>query len=299
MVTNRTFRVAALVIVAALAAVAPGAHAASTPFTPSTLAGKWSGTWTNLTFNTSGEASIVATSPGNTRLNFTVDFGGKVFGCDDPPASSDGIPKGTGPNTWDDAGFRLEYSSEAFGSSSLVYDDVAKTLKGSGTNPTCLNGLKWTLDGTFNGESFTGSISIVLPDGTPASSKLEMTREAPSTTPTPTPVGDDTTAPILVSQGYVGSREHVPLRWRAKDAGGIATFEVTVSLPQKPGAPLPKARFTRTLKSQTVGTKQLTAHTIDWPASRTTETWFRMCVRATDKAGNKTGRVCSTLKLTS
>ena len=53
------------------------------------------------------------------------------------------------------------------------------------------------------------------------------------------------------------------------------------------------------LKNQTVGTKLLSAHTIDWPARRTKETWYRMCVRATDKAGNRTGRVCSTLKLTS
>lgn len=281
-------RLALLAGVAALAAAVATGSAATAPFNPTAFAGSWAGTWTNLTFNTTGPASIVATAPGGTRLNFTTDFGGNVFGCADPPAASDGIPKGTGPNSWDEGGFRLSQTSEAFGTTTLTYDHAAGTLKGGGTNPTCLNGLTWQLDGTFSGNTFEGTIAISLPGGGSATSKLSMTR-------TPEP---DTTAPTVITQGYVGRRSAaVRLRWRARDLNGNATFLVTVSPIAKPGSPPAKPVLKRTLGAQTVGIDKLSAHSLTWRAQASKGMWFRFCVTATDAAKNATKPICANLKL--
>lgn len=103
-----------------------------------------------------------------------------------------------------------------------------------------------------------GSISITLPDGTPATSKLEMTRTPPATPP-PTS-GPDTAAPILRTRGYVGARASVPLRWQARDAGGKATFDVVVTPQTQAASPTPL--FTRKLANRTVDSGKLTAFSI-------------------------------------
>lgn len=288
MTRSSLIRLALVLGATALATVVAGASAATAPFNPTAFAGSWLGTWTNLTFNTTGPASIVATAPGGTRLNFTTDFGGNVFGCSDPPAATDGIPKGTGPNSWDEAGFRLSQTTEAFGSTTLTYDHLAGTLKGGGTNPTCLNGLTWQLDGTFTGNTFEGTIAISLPGGASATSKLSMTR-------TPEP---DTTAPTVITQGFIGRRSAaVPLRWRAQDLNGQATFLVTVSAIAKPGATPARPLFTRTLRAQTIGIDKLSAHRLAWPAQASKGVWFRLCVTATDTAKNASKPTCANLKL--
>lgn len=153
-----------------------GPAVSATGFTPKLLAGTWSGSWKNETFGSTGPAKIVASAPGNTRLLFNVDFGGNVFGCEDPPAGSGGIAKGTGPNKWNAAGFRIVKDSPAFGKTDLTYVHRTKTLRGTGFNPTCNPGLKWALAGKFSGNTFAGTINITLPDGTAAVSKLSLTR---------------------------------------------------------------------------------------------------------------------------
>src|SRR4051812_11605579 len=68
-------------LVVAVAVVLASSATATGPFTPKTLAGTWSGSWTNETFGSSGPVTFVATPLANSRLRLSVDFGGGVFGC--------------------------------------------------------------------------------------------------------------------------------------------------------------------------------------------------------------------------
>lgn len=160
-------------LAAALVLALPATSA--TGFTPKLLAGTWNGSWTNTTFGSTGPAKIVAGAPG-TKLTFTVDFGGNVFGCQDPPAGGGAITKGTGANHWSPAGFTIKRTGPAFGTTTIVYTHSNKKLRGNGFNPTCNPGLKWTLDGAFAGKTFSGTVNITLPDGSKATSKLALTR---------------------------------------------------------------------------------------------------------------------------
>lgn len=295
---------AGALLCAALLALAPAtagaaASASATPFTPSLLAGTWEGSWRNETFNTTGAARIVASAPGDTRLNFTVDLGGNVFGCADPPPATDGIPKGTGPNTWNEKGFQIKRSG-SLGSQLLTYDHAKRTLTGTGTNPTCLFGLEWSIAGRFDSTRFSGTISIKLPDGTPATSKLELVQTpAPGAASTGATAGGaaDRTPPTVTVRAMTGARPGpVRLAWQAADASGKATFVVTVapqSVSGAPGAPV----LTRTLRAQAVGTKQPTGHSILWTPGAAKPGTYRVCVRATDARGNQGAAACATLRL--
>lgn len=165
-------------VLAVLALAAPGLAGAAGGFTPATLAGAWTGTWKNLRFGSTGPASITAKAlAGGTKLVFSADFGGNVFGCTDPnPESSKPLTKGAGPGHWNDGGFVIAGASKAFGQIKLVYTHAKRTLTGSGSNPTCAAGLSWALAGKFAGATFTGKVSIKLPDGTTAVSDLSLKR---------------------------------------------------------------------------------------------------------------------------
>jgi hypothetical protein len=101
-------------LIVAVVAVLGLAASASARFTPRTLAGTWSGTWTKQTFGSSGPATVVAKSlAGNTKLLFSVDFEGEVFGCPSvPPEATPPLAKGTAPNHWSAAGFHAEREVE-------------------------------------------------------------------------------------------------------------------------------------------------------------------------------------------
>ncbi len=167
----------ALVLVAA-AVLASGAGARTSAFTPKTLAGTWSGTWTNQTFGSSGPATMVAKSlAGNTKLLFSVDFRGSVFGCASvPPESSRPLPKGIGPNHWNAAGFTIKGNSKDFGALTLSYKASSGNLRGSGANPPCARGLTWSMIGAFVGPRFSGKVKIKLASGQTAISDINLTR---------------------------------------------------------------------------------------------------------------------------
>lgn len=165
---------AALAVLAASAALA---GPAPTPFVPAFMAGSWKGTWHNLTFGSTGPAFIrgKAIGPRNTaKLNFKSDFGGNVFGCPDPPSEGTTLTNGKGANHWNALGFTVKTTSKALGKLTLTYDNVKKTIKGSGGNPTCNPGLTWKVTGKFVGKSFTGTVNIHLPDGSNAVSKIAL-----------------------------------------------------------------------------------------------------------------------------
>lgn len=166
------------IAVAVAAAAAGTAGAAQQAFTPKSIAGYWTGTWTNERFGSTGPASIVAKSlKGNTQLTFTADFGGNVFGCADPPKEgTKPLPKGNGANHWNAKGFTIQGSSKAFGALKLTYVAATATLSGGGGNPPCAAGLTWTVAGTFSGNTFAGKVNITLPDKTTAVSDIALTR---------------------------------------------------------------------------------------------------------------------------
>jgi hypothetical protein len=166
-----------LVITVAAALVA--AANASARFTPRTLSGTWSGTWTNQTFGSSGPATVVAKSlADNTKLRFSVDFGGGVFGCASvPPEATPALPKGSGPNHWGAAGFTIKGRSKDFGTLTLDYRAASGNLRGSGMNPPCAQGLSWTMIGAFVGSKFSGKVKIKLASGQTAISDISLTRE--------------------------------------------------------------------------------------------------------------------------
>jgi hypothetical protein len=172
----RTF---AALVALACAAVLPAGVGAAGPFTPKAIAGTWTGTWTNETFGSMGPAKIVARSlAGNTKLVFTVDFGGNVFGCEDPPPeSAKPLTKGTGPGHWNAAGFQVKGESKAFGNLKLTYRAATGALTGGGANPTCAMDLQWTVKGRFVGKAFTGTVTIKLARGAQtATSALSLKR---------------------------------------------------------------------------------------------------------------------------
>jgi hypothetical protein len=164
-------------VIAVVAALAGSASAAA-PFTPKTLAGTWNGTWKNETFGSTGSAKIVAKSlAGNSKLMFSVNFGGSVFGCPSvPPESTKPLPKGAGVNHWSATGFAVKGASKDFGVLKLTYKSASGALTGSGSNPPCATGLSWSISGKFAAKTFTGKVNIKLASGQTAISDINLTR---------------------------------------------------------------------------------------------------------------------------
>lgn len=164
--------VAVLGVVALLATAVAWAAA---PFAPASLAGTWKGQWKNETFGSVGPATFGAKAVG-TKLVVSMDLGGNVFGCADPPARTATLTKGTGPNRWNEKGFTFSSKSPILGTTKVAYVHATKSMTASGVNPACANGLQWKLTGKFSGKTFSGTVAITLPDGGHATSKLSLTR---------------------------------------------------------------------------------------------------------------------------
>jgi len=164
-------------LVVAVAAALASSATASGPFTPKTLAGTWTGSWTNETFGSAGPVTLVATPLANSKLRLSVDFGGEVFGCSSVPPESTTLSKGTGANHWSSTGFLIKGASKDFGSLTLRYRAGIRALTGSGVNPPCAHGLSWSVIGAFFGSTFTGKVKIKLASGQTAISSISLTRD--------------------------------------------------------------------------------------------------------------------------
>lgn len=158
-----------------IALFAVGSVWAAAPFTQATLAGTWKGSWKNETFGSTGPAVFSAKAAG-TKIAVSMDLGGNVFGCADPPARTATIPKGTGANGWNAKGFSFSSVSPVLGTTKAKYVQATQSLVASGVDPSCAHGLSWNLTGKFSGKTFSGTVAIVLPDGGHATSKLSLTR---------------------------------------------------------------------------------------------------------------------------
>src|SRR5947209_1943801 len=115
-------------------------------FTPRTLAGTWSGGWTNQALGTAGPVTVVVRSlAGGSKLVFSASIRGAVFGCSSvPPETTRPLTKGVGVNHWGPAGFVIKGRSKSFGVLVLRYRSAIGALTGSGANPPCAHGVTWT-----------------------------------------------------------------------------------------------------------------------------------------------------------
>jgi hypothetical protein len=164
----------ALVVVASLVAVAGGDVASTSAkrgFTPGKIGGKWTGAWRNLTFGSTG--SIRANVRVKKRkMVVLADFGGLVFGCEDPPATAPvTLRRGKGKNSWNAKGFRLSATTKAFGKLSLNYNFRKKTIRGKGAAPPCNPSISYTVKGKLTPSRFNATVNIDL-GGQKATSKL-------------------------------------------------------------------------------------------------------------------------------
>lgn len=132
-------------------------------FTPKTLAGKWTGTWTNTTSaNTGALRADIASIGGGKQMQITLDFGGIVFACSDPAPESITLSKGNGDNRWNSKGFHVKTTSDLLGALDITYTLKDKVLKGSGISKKCLPaGVAWSLsNGKISGKSLSSDLSI-------------------------------------------------------------------------------------------------------------------------------------------
>lgn len=145
-------------------------------FKPGSLTGKWSGKWKNTTFGSTG--SIRANVKlDNGKLKATVQFGGNVFGCANPPAAIFTLTKGSGKNQYNANGFKIDNKSEAFGHTTGTYTHSTNKIKGSGKNVPCRPGLTRTATGKLTSDKFTATVDIDLGGGQKAVAKLSATKK--------------------------------------------------------------------------------------------------------------------------
>jgi hypothetical protein len=172
---RRLLALAAVILLAL--SVAPTLGAKTRPFTPKLVAGTWSGTWNNQTFNTTGTITLQGKLVQRGKaFRFFIDLGGNALGCPDSPAErTPMITKGSGKNHWNAKGFRLKLTSPAYGAFNVSYSQKTQKLTGTGGNPSCAPGVTWKLDGKLTKKAFTGTVTITLPSQT-ATSTINATR---------------------------------------------------------------------------------------------------------------------------
>lgn len=140
-------------------------------FKPGKIAGKWTGEWENTTFGSKGSIRANVRAKPRDRLFLLADFGGAVFGCQDPSAAPATLPKGGGKNGWNAAGFRLSKQTQAFGRLNIVYNFKSKSFRGSGSAPPCNPSIAFTIAGKLTPARFEATVEIDL-GGQTATSKL-------------------------------------------------------------------------------------------------------------------------------
>lgn len=164
-----------LLIVPVLALVlAPAASARPAAFTPASLAGTWSGTWDNKTFNTSG--TLTLTIGGSSKLTFKAAITGNTFGCTPPKPTTFVVPKGSGANSWDASGFRISATSPGFGALKATYSAASGKLTAAGSKVTCAPGLTFSVAGSIKGKTLNATATIHLASGQPATTVVTLTR---------------------------------------------------------------------------------------------------------------------------
>lgn len=145
-------------------------------FAPGKIAGKWTGSWENTTFGSQGSIRANVQAKPRNKLLLLADFGGNVFGCQDPTGAPVTLPKGSSKNSWNASGFRLSRQTKAFGKLTLTYNFKSKSFKGSGSAPPCNPSITFTIDGKLTPSSFNATVEIDLGQQT-ATSKLSAKKQ--------------------------------------------------------------------------------------------------------------------------
>lgn len=147
-------------------------------FKPKRVAGSWSGTWTNHTFDTSGPASMVLKVKGkkkNQKFIGTFDLGGNAFGCDDPAPRTVKMKKGSDEDGWSKKGFQADWENDN-GPVHIEYDFKTKRLTGGGVSP-CVPEIAYTYVGTMTNQTVDAEVDITMNGAPLAESSLAMTKE--------------------------------------------------------------------------------------------------------------------------
>ncbi len=123
------------------------------------LAGTYTGEWDNTTFASHGtmDATVTVDETSGTAT-LTLDIGGTAFGSPDPPAIETVLDlAGNGP---------IAGNNDFFGDFTVTIDDAGHLVFEASAVPG-VGGKKMTVDGTFDGDTFTGAYTIAgLADGT-------------------------------------------------------------------------------------------------------------------------------------
>jgi hypothetical protein len=140
-------------------------------FDPDSITGKWTGEWHNTTFDSRGSIRANVKFK-NDKLTPMVDFGGFVFGCDDPPEAKVTLKEGKGANTYNDKGFKVSTDTEAFGQLDITYKHSDGSFTGTGKQPPCAPEITFEIDGKLTKKSFTAEVTNHLGGGLDAKSDL-------------------------------------------------------------------------------------------------------------------------------
>lgn len=155
---------------------------ASTPSSPSTSGvvaleaalapylGTYSGTWADTRFKVGGSITVVvAIDKANEALDISLTFTGPLFGS--PAPGTESLPPISLAN--------LTFGSPITGTSA-IFGPYAVTYNASGTvtvtMPSCPPG-SCTLTGTLQPGKFTGTVAVVLHDGSTSQGTVNLTRE--------------------------------------------------------------------------------------------------------------------------
>ena len=158
---RKMISIVALVVAGAMAASA--AFGDSDDFKPKSLKGDWTGQWRNLASGAEGEiVAKVKVHAGN--LITTVDFSGDPLGCGDPPPGKATLEKGTGNNTWNAAGFKVDEPTAGFGDLILAYRADRRKITALG-NPPCKPSTIFRLTGKLKDSTMSATVDITAADG--------------------------------------------------------------------------------------------------------------------------------------
>ena len=147
-------------------AVSSGSDGGSAPakrakgFKPKDIKGKWTGTWTNNFFGSTGDIlANIKFKKKSGKLTPIIDFSGDVLGCPDPPADTITLKEGKGKNKWNKKGFKVSQASAAFGSDfTFTYKKKGNAVTASGSSPC--NSFGFTMTGTLTKTAFNAEVDI-------------------------------------------------------------------------------------------------------------------------------------------
>ena len=142
-------------------------------FKPKDIKGKWTGTWTNNLFGSTGDI-IANVKVNGEKMTPIVDFSGNVLGCPDPKSDSVTLKPGSGKNKYNSDGFKVKAKSGAFGDDfQFTYKHKGNKVSASGSSPCA--GFGFTMEGTLTKTAFNAEVDI---DSTPRSTAtLKATKD--------------------------------------------------------------------------------------------------------------------------